>query len=159
VAEVELGVDAEYLEVTGLDINAHGGLYLIKFYLRNIHTTSSNDFKLYVEGDYTDTNYYTQWLTASGTTVSATRPNDPRFITVGIEEGARGVFWIQRLELGRITAYVPVGAQWGGAYIAIYHRLLSTIPTHANLTSIRIQSGIVGAYLGAGSKIEVYRFA
>jgi len=156
VAEVTLAADAEYMEVTGLDINAHGGLYLIKYFIRNL-ATATNDFRLFFEADLVETNYYTQYMYADGTAVGGSRLNNPIILRIGATDSERGCFYVTRNYEGYLKASIfqPV---FRGASIGMRFQVLITVGTKANLTSIRIKSGIAGANIGAGSKLEVYRF-
>jgi len=87
IAEVDVDADTTQITVTGLDINAHK-CYLIFLIVKN-PTGSFSKYNLFVENDLTETNYYHQWLEASGTAVGASRVNDARCLVLsGGDSGA-----------------------------------------------------------------------
>jgi len=157
VAEASLTTNADYLDVTGLDINAHGGLYFVWCYLKSLYTTTA-PAKLYLEGVLTDTDYYTQHLRAYNTTVDAAQYNNPNFLVLPPTTGIRSLFWIVRTDDGDVVVYTPYVSPDDGAGITLIFRYLSPAVSLANVTTFRIQHGVTGNYLGAGSFVKVYRF-
>jgi len=156
VAEASLTADADYIEVTGLDINAHGGLYFVWCYIKNLYTVLSI-INLYLEGVLTDTDYYVQELEVFNTTVAATEYNDPRIFYVPATDGIRSFFWIGRTDGGAVVVHCPYAFPIGGADVRLMLRQLSPVVSLANLTTFRIQHTVTGNYLGAGTFVKVYR--
>jgi hypothetical protein len=145
--------DVSYVDFTDLDINCHK-CYLILLNLRN-PTGTGDYYKLYVEGDYNDSNYRTQVLYADGTTVGASRNYQPQ-ITYGYPyETATACVYLFRDPLGypkflsmasyRLPFAILTNLFFGGRHATV-----------DNITRIRIYSGATGG-IGAGSRIMLFR--
>jgi len=69
IKEIDITADLTDLDITGLDINTHK-LYLIVLNFKN-PTASASVYELFVNGDYVTTNYYFQYIEASGTSIGS----------------------------------------------------------------------------------------
>ena len=149
------GSDADYVDFTGLDINTHQ-FYILISRIIVAGSTATTYFKLYINGDTTDTNYYTQVLYATDTTIAAERPNVPYFCVGKGIDGQRGVLGfcpVIRDPEGYvrwINQYIRDSA--ANALMAFYGGIKTGTVT--NITSIRIAASVSGG-LGTGSRITL----
>jgi len=148
LAEVEVASDCDYIDITGLDINSDW-FYILLATIKN-PTASDSDYFLYVEGDYTATNYYHQWIQVYGTSIAANRPNNPsigyassgerNLISVIITKDPDGYF-----------RYFSNISRYTSSIIELISRAGSKTAPVTNITSLRVIAEISGA-IGAGSK-------
>ncbi len=153
IAEVNVSSDTTYVDFTSLDGNTDW-FYMIYGILKN-PTDSESNYYIFVESDYTTTNYYRQYLLASSSTVSGGRNNMPaycalpsgnsNYFTLYITKDVSGYFrfinLVNRKSASSIEAIFTVGAK------------TSTI---TNITQLRIQSSVSNA-IGAGSKFALFK--
>jgi len=153
VWEWEATQNVQYVDVTGLDIVRHWG-YWIYFRLKN-PTASTWGLRMFVNGDYTDTKYWYQRVSGSGTTAVAARINAASIVGCDAEGQALGI------------AFLTIGP--GGFPFAVSQFVRGvTTPTEitalgwfytisvSNITSLRFDSTAAGG-IGAGSKILIYK--
>jgi len=151
--DVSVDTDSDFIDLTGLDLNAHK-CYMLSLNLVNPTTSGSNYF-IYVEADYTNTNYYNQGLFIAGTEISAGRDNNPLlgYLPAG-ERGAIIIFvwrdpsgYFRYLDkMVRQTGNVVTNASYTGTKTA----------TVTNVTQIRISADVAGG-IGAGSRVMLFR--
>lgn len=149
--------DVTDIDLTGLNINTHGGWYMLAFTV-NYSSGAGSQIKLYVEGDTTDTNYYSQCLLVDGTTVTAARVNRPEFSFIGgTTYYSEGVMYIKRDPSGRIRINSNANeAQFtGGSNVRMNNCAIASANAYTNVTSIRIASS--ASFLKSGSKFTIYR--
>jgi len=153
LAEVVPTTDITYIDFTGLDINSDIS-YLVLASLKN-PTGSSCTYRLFVEADYTLTNYYSQWLYVSGSGVYAGRVNEPRSAWIGAGQRTAVTLRLFRNPDGHFHFVVYESAHVGSD---VFIHLISgaSVYTYANVTSLRIQAAVSGG-IGAGSKILLCR--
>jgi len=154
IDEVSVATDTTDVDITGLDINTHRQ-YLIIIKITN-PTASETGYYLYVNEDYEKTNYYIQFIEASGTSIIAGRRNFPEiahtfaggitFVKVVMVRGADGV-----------PRAVAEQAKHSPASITFQNYAWVKTASVTNITSIRIHAVATGA-IGAGSKIEIYGY-
>jgi len=153
IAEVEPETDVDYVEFTGLDINSDKA-YVIFVTAKNPQTSDTR-IKIYVNGDLTDTDYYSQYIHATGTNVSANRLNLPYVTFLGAGKEAFAVVIVSRSADGYLHAYVARCHRTGSeAELTLVH--VASAVTFTNITSIRLAVDITGG-IGAGSKFILAR--
>jgi len=92
IAYVEVTTNVDYVDFTGLDINTDK-FYILFAAVKN-PLTSNLRYYIFVEGDYTPTNYYTQYLAGQGTNIPVGRMNDNEFL------------WIHAGTCGFVNAFI-----------------------------------------------------
>jgi len=137
VYETTLNSDLAYIDITGLDINTDKE-YKLTVITRN---TSSNNlhYFMYVNNDYTNSNYYAQSLSADGTSVAALRDNYPNLMT---SWGNANVYCNANL-IRDISGYpraIIEEANRSGNSISYVSYAWTKTATVTNITSIRLSS-------------------
>jgi hypothetical protein len=145
--------NVDYVDITGLDANSHWG-YWIYISLYNPQTSDAW-LKMYVNGDYTDTNYYNQYLLGDGTTVTAGRSNNPFIGGTFARERVMQTIFLTLYPEGYPIAVTMVGRKVG-AGIQTFYRVWTRAAAVSNITSIRFASTVAGG-IGTGSRILIYR--
>jgi len=155
IGEINVTSDTTYVEFTGLDINQDEEYELI--ILAKNPTADGCHYDLFINGDTTGTNYYSQLLRGYGNNVTAARFNEPTISYMN----ANHTNFIK----------VKIGLDPDGYMRFISHEapnpptdnLVETdlrhgmkINTVTNITSIRIQAGATNA-IGADSKFILCR--
>jgi hypothetical protein len=142
-----------YVDVTGLDIQSHWGYWI---YLRLYNPQASDtNISMYVNGDYTDTNYYQQYLLADGTTVSANRSNNALVGSVFAGTCLLQYAFLTIYPTGQ-PILVTMSGRRVGASLGTYYRAWNYTVAVSNITSLRFASSVAGG-IGTGSKILIYR--
>jgi len=147
IKEVQLTSDVTYVDFDGLDIN-EDKFYILLLTIKN-PTASASDYDLYVEGDYTRTNYYHQLLVADGAAVSASRTNTPTVIYTLAGDRALATIHITRDPDGYFRAFSQAD-EYTGASVRLVLRAVCKTATVANITRIRVSSYVANA-IGADS--------
>jgi len=153
LAEVEVASDCDYVDFTGLDINRDWEYYL-DVTVKN-PTGSNSHCHLFVEGDYTATNYYNQYLTSNGTTITADRENRP---SIGwLPAGWKGLLNVRitRDPDGYFRYNAVISRGTGSGQRAQFRAGSKTAPI-SNITSLRVSAQVSGA-IGAGSRFILAR--
>jgi len=153
LAEVEVDADCDYVDFMGLDINRDWEYYL-DITLKN-SSDSNSSYYIFIEGDYTITNYYSQYRVTEGSNISAGRINKPEcswltpgdlvFFTLRLTKDNEGYFRYFAVSSRSKTSNVHLTSYSG-----------TKTATVSNITSIRIASEASGG-IGAGSKFILAR--
>jgi len=155
LADITVSADCTNIDINGLDINTHGA-YEILFSVKN-PTASEAFYYLYVEGDYTATNYYSQYIYAQGTSVTSVRANIPEIIRLSSNNygSAHIVLW---RDPGGYPEWRSDTVRYPGSSVDLVSWAGGKTGTVSNITSIRIASSVANA-IGAGSRLIVKRVA
>ena len=145
--------DVDYVDFTSLDINTHG-CYIILAHLTN-PTASNSAYYVYVENDYTATNYYSQYTAGNGTTVGAGRLNSSEIGHLLAGSSGTIVLFIMRDPQG-YPRFHSFSNQYGATAVQNVYYAGTKTATVTNITSIRIHAGVAGA-IGAGSRLMLFR--
>jgi hypothetical protein len=142
-----------YVDVPGLDINSHWGYW---FYVVMYNPqASSAPLYLYVNGDYTNTNYYNRYILASGTTVFTNLVNGPNI--GGALAGERmACIGFLTLAPGGVPYALTYFPRRQGSSLEVAVQGWTYTVSVSNITSLRFASGVAGG-IGTGSKILIYR--
>jgi len=153
LAEVNVASNCDYVDFTGLDINSDW-FYILQNTIKNPLGSDSN-YYLFVNGDTTTTNYYSQRLTGDYTSVSADRYNAPYWSKCesGHTEFTTG--FITKAPDGR-PVYELIYKRGQTSTIRIYLFVGEKVSSVTNITSLRIAAQVSGA-IGAGSKFILAR--
>jgi hypothetical protein len=150
----EISANTLTVDFTGLDARNRGP-YLLWGTIYNSGSSSENYF-IYFNGDYTNTNYYIQYIYCDTTAVGANRLNKPAPIYVVYGKSAS--FW----------SYIYLDARgWQRAmgqtemddpqYLWFSTWALSRTISATNLTDIRIAGGTYNP-IGPGSRFVLFKF-
>jgi len=152
LAEVEVVSDCDYVDFVNLDIN-RDWFYILQTVIKNYQLSA--DYFIFINGDTTLANYYSQALTATGSSVSANNYNFPAwsycvtekqcFVTGFISKEPGGHFVYETIDMRRLDTELQ-NWLWTGN---------RTSPV-SNITSIRIAANKSGA-IGAGSRFILAR--
>lgn len=153
VTEVDVSSDCDYVDFTGLDINSDW-FYKILTTIKN-PTASYTYYSINVEGDYTSTNYYGQYLLGNGTSASADRGNAAVFCSIESGDRFLSQVSISKDPDGYFRAF-SVSSRNSGSSVKIESRAIVKTATVSNITQIRIQASETGG-IGAGSKFILLR--
>jgi len=148
IAEVTVAVNSDYVDFTGLDVNTDK-FYVLYMALTN-PTASESFYYLFVEGDYTLTNYYSQVLNVYGSSTGIERRNDPRVAIAPAGEGSFFEVVFTRDPNGYFRAVARGSWHTGSGIQFLQHGLCKTA-TVTNITSARLSASVTGA-IGTGSK-------
>jgi hypothetical protein len=142
-----------YVDVTGLDINSHWGYW---FYVAMYNPqTSSAALYLYVNGDYTNTNYYNRYILSRDTTVVTNIVNGPNI--GGTNAGERTICTgFLALAPGGVPYALTYFPRRPGSSLELAVVGWTYTVSVSNITSLRFASSVDGG-IGAGSKILIYR--
>jgi len=156
LAEHEVtGSAATNIDFTGLDLDKHKSYRVEIEHLNNGVATAI--ISIYANGDYTATNYHSQFLQGVGTTTGAARTNASEISSMSaanqLSRATINVGYMTGRYFGaasQISRYIGSGVEVLG-YVATKDAELT-----ANLTSLRFSVGAAGGF-GIGTKIRIYR--
>lgn len=153
LAEYEVtGSAVTQIDFTGLDIKTHKS-YQIEVEIIN-PTASSTSLKFCINGDTTNTNYYTQEIVAGSTSLSAQRSNAPYIgYTLAGKYGYSNGFI--SLVNGYLKANIYENRHDATSVNIAQYSIVKTA-TVTNITQITLISTIANA-IGVGSKVRIYR--
>ena len=141
-------------DITGLNITKEDDYILVS----NIVNAGSGglSFYLYANGNYTTSNYYAQYLYASGSSVGAGRANYPYFADTD-GSGKNEMFTsIKLTNNGYFVAQSNNTKTYGGSSILLTNFYETSTFTSTSITSLRIQANVSNA-IGVGSRFQLYK--
>jgi hypothetical protein len=152
LADIDVVSAVVYVDFTSLDINTDK-LYILVLNIKHA-VASPMDYMLYRSADYTNTNYYTQWINASGTTVSANRGNFPAIHYVPANGAQFSVAYITRDSGGYFHALAFFDYDRASA-VAATIRFINSSNTTANVTSLRVYTNSGNNGIDIGSRLTL----
>jgi len=153
VSEVDVSSDCTYVDFTGLDGNS-AWFYKLFATVKN-PTGSSTNYFLFVNGDTTETNYYSQCIHGNGTNVTAARYNNPVIVNIAGGDKALCETTITKDNDGYFRYFCSVSRDPASA-VKLTIRNGSKTATITNITSLRVQTSVSNA-IGAGSKFILFK--
>ena len=154
VQEQILSAAATNVDFTGLDINTDKA-YMLVYKLKNLYSAGQN-FSIFVEGDYTLTNYYSQCLYATGATVAANNANQPRLCVADVvNDNMIGQALIQR-DVDGYFRYVSNYGKKTDSSLQFEYQTGRKTATVTNITSIRIHADQANT-IAANSRFALYK--
>jgi len=155
VDEKVLSAAAYQVDFLNLDLNSVKQ-YILTFSVEMAGSYSGNAYVgLCFNNDFTATNYYTQYLTAAGTTTNPNLNNDSTIFIGAVGETILGIVIVGSNPSG-YPIYYGLVHEIGGSSPKI--RVLAGNYTQAgNVTSIHIYQWGETACLGAGSWFRLYK--
>ena len=154
LADIIVDTATTTIDITGLDIGKDDELMLVC----DINNTSVDGVLCYVyaNANYTNTNYYSQRITANNTTTSANRDNHSAFMEV--TNGSK-VFSVSRIKLtnnGFFVSQSNMNRDYGVSGLQLIDRYLTSTFTLSSITSLRIATSSTNA-IGVGSRFQLYK--
>jgi len=153
IVETEVtGAAVTSITITGLDLDA-AKAYLIFCKLTNPTATDASLY-LYYNGETTATNYWRQYLYATGSTVSGARGNNAYLTPHFAGTETNYVIWIFRDTEGRPRAFLHANYNDPATLTILMntHVWVSTV----NVTQIDFTASVTGA-IGIGSKVTIFK--
>jgi len=153
IAEVEVSSDCDYVEFTGLDGNS--AWFYVLFAVFKNPTANDLRYKIYVNGDTADSNYYTQETHADGSSDSYVRLNGPS-IAFGYDGENSFCHVIITKDPAGYFRWISENNYREGSAISANRDLGCKINTIDNITSLRVYASTTGG-IGAGSKLILFK--
>jgi hypothetical protein len=152
IAELTIPSDAQYVDVTGLDLNSDK-LYKILLICKN-NSSNALYLRIYINGDYNYSNYRTSYISLQlGNLTYETRSD-----CYALNVAAGDVYTLSAIMV-RNNSTANGNANWlfeAGSFSSRYFvGYTSHYSNVTNVTSIRIDTGVSGG-IAANSKILIY---
>lgn len=146
------------VDISGLNISKEEEIVLMSDIING--TSSNPDIFLYVNANYTNTNYYRQYLVASSTSLQVGRTNNPPIGRLVPSLNAKTFInsSIKFTNNGFLSTQNNSNYNYGTSSLDLDIMAMSSTFTVASITSIRIASGVSGA-IGVGSRFTLYKVA
>lgn len=149
LSDLTLAEALDYVDFTGLDINTDKAYHLL---LSLINGGGSNgSFTLNINGVATATNYYTQTLYGSTTSVGASRANNPAFIYIDNGDSELSIITVVKDVNGYLRCFL-MNNRGDPTANRLENRIINGTFVAANITSIKIIGHTTDA-LGVGSRL------
>ena len=154
LADITVGTATTSVDITGLNIGKGDEVVLVA----NIVPTSVDgvNIYLYANGNYTNTNYYFQGLTADNTTVSAGRENQPRLATTSSVKKALAMVKLKLTNSGYVVWQSSTTGRYDSTSVRLRDFYSTTTFTATSITSLRVASSSANE-IGIGSRFQLYR--
>jgi len=153
LAEVEVASDCDYVDFVNLDIN-RDWFYVLQTVIRNSQSSDA-DCYIFVNGDTTVANYYSQKISGYGTTVASLNYNAPHWSGLFAGQESFSTGFISK-DPGGHFVYEVIDKRKADASLQIYLFVGNRTSPVTNITSIRIAASVSGA-IGAGSRFILAR--
>ena len=147
------GSAVSYIDITGLSITDDNE-YLLTATFENTSATDSKVF-MFVNGNTTNTNYYSQTITANTSTLTSSRGNESVFSGCNTGKASYCVANIFVTNGNRFVCQGHTARNLDSAILILDRYATSTFDV-STITSIRVQSEITNA-LGVGTRIRLYK--
>ncbi|MHA1834164.1 MAG: hypothetical protein ACTSV7_09240 [Candidatus Baldrarchaeia archaeon] len=146
ITEINVSTDVQYVDITNIP---QYDFYIL--FIKLVNGGSTGAYRLFVDGDYTNTNYYTHYIYYDGSSVSGAKPNSNYIAYCSADK--RGILYIvlfrNSLEYALFLSY-SLSASTNLYYGRIHHT--STAP---DISSLRFYCD--GTYgVGSGTIITLY---
>lgn len=152
-----LSVAGNSITISGLNMTADGGSYRIVVQARN-PTASTFNYLMYINGDTTPANYFTESMQALGradlstAALTAAGANATHFFNIDLVAGASDGYHQANISGGYST-----GTSTGSAYVQTFKNFMIHKAT-GNITSLTFTSDIAsGNSFDVGASVTVYR--
>jgi hypothetical protein len=145
--------DSQYLDMTGMD-SSIDKWYLLLMKIIN-PTAGIADYYVYFDTDYTNSNYYSQYIAADDTTHNSARLNTPNFAGLSTLQNM-----ITRMDITQDVANYTRAISHSNRYAPNVQSMLLRNIAHnvsGTFTKIRIYASVANG-IGAGSKFYLYRY-
>lgn len=153
VADIIVGSATTQLNITGLNIDKDSEYMLVSDFN---NTTTDSALYLFINGNNTNTNYYSHYLLATSTTMASTRYNNAEFMSTFTNTKAYAVTNIKLTNSGYFTFQSKTARQYGGGEVIALNYNGNSAFTATSVTSISIVSSVTNA-IGIGSRFQLYK--
>lgn len=157
LADVTVGTATTNVDITGLNIGKDEEIVLVSDIVNG--TSSSVRVGIYINGNNTATNYYSQRIVASGSGVLfATRDNSPFYLDFDGNNKSLSYASVKLTNNGYFTSQSNVSREYGGSAIVFSNNYITSTFTATSITSFRINANATNG-IGIGSRFKLYRSA
>ncbi len=152
IADIIVSSATTQVDITGLDIDKDSEYMLVSDCVHNGNT----QFRLYANANYTDANYYTQYMVVASTSVSSNRVNYP-YLTYN-ESGlySLNISTLKLTNNGYIISQNNIVDKYSSNLIGIRKAYITSTFTTTSITSLRVASDIANG-IGIGSRFTLYK--
>lgn len=154
LADITVGTATTQVDITGLNIGKGDEIVLVSDITNAFGVDSS--VVMYVNSNYTNTNYYCQELNASATSVTSGRYNVPYFGSVFTSKSTTYITNIKLTNSGYFVFQSNVGVSYGTSSIYIATNYVTSNFTATSITSLAVKS-LNTNVIGAGSRFQLYK--
>lgn len=139
---------------SGLDINSHKS-YRVEIELTNPSTTISMSLQMFINGDITTTNYYSQALYSGGSNL-VTSSSNTSAITSADYVNRNVSSTINLMLVNGYSRATSMTSRQGSSTGDLYSMAYGKVSTVSNITQLTFTSSVASG-IGVGSKIRIYR--
>ena len=158
VADVTVGTTTNQVDFSGLNFGKDDDLMLVSDF-QNGSTVSTPSYFLFANANYTQTNYYNQYIYANGTSVTSARQNSAYYAYVGLPTTTKPSLVISKIKLtnnGYIVSQDSSIQYYASSSVALIDLVRTSTFTATSITSFRISTDITNG-IGIGSRFQLYR--
>jgi hypothetical protein len=154
LADITVGTATTNVDISGLSIGKGDEILLVS----DIKNAITNSFvgSIFVNGETTITNYYSQRLLANGTSLSSLRANSSVYTTTTDDASTIAISKIKLTNNGYIVSQNDNVREYGLNTIMLEARYIASTFTATSITSLRINSNLTNA-IGIGSRFQLYK--
>lgn len=154
VSDIVVGTATTTVDFTGLNFGKTDDLMLVSDFLNSSTDTWLN---ILVNGNYTTTNYYEQYVLSTGTLVVSNRSNDSAFNSgSGGSSKSFSKLMFKLTNNGYVVFQSLTERDYGGSSTKLLNYVGTSTFTATSITSLRIASNVASA-IGAGSRFQLYK--
>lgn len=153
IASITTAALATSVTVSGLDINTHKGYRVEIAYVDG--AAAAHGISLYINGLTTASDYFSQYIQASGTSVTAARLNTAQIAGCSANGRVVVIADISLAPGGYMFADAEEARDSGGPIISLNYKLSRTAAV-ANITSLTFSASVANG-IGVGTTFRVYR--
>ena len=156
LADITVSSATTQVDITGLNIGKDEEIVLVVDFV-NASGSTSNLYG-YVNDNVTDTNYYTQVLQATGTTVASVRNPQPAIMNNSASSRSLAIIKIKLTNNGYFVFQTSNNRDYGGSAIQVYEYYGTSTFTLTSITKLSIIASIANS-IGIGSRFQLYKVA
>lgn len=144
------------VDFTGLNIGKEEEVFLVSTILNS--SASTSEYYLFVNGNTTTSNYYSQELYANGSAYGANRYNVPRIANLVTNGSSLSSYNIKLMDNGYIVWLSAITRSFMTTAVNRVEIPVSSTFTVSVITSLRVTSNQSNA-IGIGSRFQLYKVA
>lgn len=153
IGDVTVGSNTTQVDFTGLNIGKDDELLLVS----DVVSPRYNELNLYVNANYTKSQYYSQELCAVGTGYTSSRSNDSVFAySSDVANKVLVSFNIKLTNSGHFIYLARGVRSYGGSAVALHEDYGTSTGTMSTITSLRIEAYLANG-IEANSRFQLYK--
>lgn len=155
IGDVTVGTNTSQVNFNGLSIGKDDELLLVSDIYNATGTTVT--ILAFANGNNTESNYYTQVLTANNTSVTSSRVNYPAGFSV---TNAPRTFCMSKIKLansGYFLVQNDANRGYGGSSLFLANNYITSTFTASSITSLRLYVDNATSAIGVGSRFQLYK--